>query len=324
MRVGIRQVALVACLGLAGVSTAWGQQSGGVAVSPKTQLAIGVAPFEDVGAPGTDAPDVAALLADRLATKGVERIVGPANLGAQPLAEPSAEQVVEWATRSDLGAVVVGRTTRLGRSLSIDARVRSGTDGRVVATYVEEAVRAMDLGAAVERLSDQVLEGAGQAVGGGASGRGGSSAGNRGAGSGPSAFSKDAPISIKANELEAFEEQGRKRFVFTGKVRAVQDDMKLNSDRLEAFYPRNSSQPERLVATGHVQMDQAGKRARCQRATYYRADEKVVCTGDAVLYDGEDEVHGREITFHLDSEVLHVTGDAFVRIQSNEEGEGAQ
>jgi lipopolysaccharide export system protein LptA len=287
-------------------------------VPPRTQLAIGIAPFERVASPGAAVPDVAALLADRLATKGVERVVGPTGLAAHATAEPSADEVRAWAAQAAVSSLVVGRTTRLGRSLSVDVRVRSARDGAVVGTYVEEVAQPADLGGALERLSSRVLEGAEAALAepGAAEGRAGARGGSR------AAVRSDAPIQISAAQLEAFEEQGRKRLVFTGSVRASQGDLTLGADRLEAFYPPDSSQPDRLVAVGDVEVVQGDRSAHCDSATYRRAEDVVVCSGeDAVLTQGDDRVQGREIVFQLDSEVLTVKGGARVRIQPEKHAE---
>ncbi len=80
------------------------------------RVALGVAEFERVPPASPDVPDVGALLADRLSTLGVERVVGPARLGASSSAEPTDDEVRGVAARSKLGGVVVGRTTRTGTS----------------------------------------------------------------------------------------------------------------------------------------------------------------------------------------------------------------
>jgi lipopolysaccharide transport protein LptA len=97
-------------------------------------------------------------------------------------------------------------------------------------------------------------------------------------------------------------------------VRATQDDLRLQSDRLEAFYPKGQSQPEQMVATGSVVIRQTGKRALCKKATYLRTAQKLVCVGNAQLDEKCDRVRGKEIVFHLDTEVLEVIGAADVRI----------
>ena len=86
---------------------------------------IGVAPFEGVAPPGAGVPDLATLLADRLGTRGVGRIVGPARLGAGSDSEPQDAEVKSWATQADVDAIVVGRTTRIGEQLSVDMQLRS-------------------------------------------------------------------------------------------------------------------------------------------------------------------------------------------------------
>ena len=134
-------------------------------------------------------------------------------------------------------------------------------------------------------------------------------------------FSEDTPISIKSDELEATEKAGRRKFVFTGNVRAEQADLIVDSDRLEAFYPKGGSQPDRLVATGHVVLVQAGKTARCEKAVYYRVEDKLVCTGNYAELDQEcDTVRGETITFFLDTEVLKVNGAADVRLRPDVPG----
>lgn len=314
---GIGSVVLAASL-----SRAAGESSE-ASVSPREEVAIGVAPFERAGAPGASVPDVATLLAERLATKGVERVVGPAKLGARAAAEPSPAEIQAWASQHQLGAVVVGRATRLGSSLSLDLRVRSGRDGRVVATYIEELAQPGELGASVERLAVRVLQGAELAAARTSSAERGDTGRRPDAdGGGESPFQSDAPIKISSAQLEAFEKDGGRRLVFTDDVRASQGDLSLRSQRLEAFYPPNQSQPDRLVASGGVVVAQENKTARCDSATYYRDRQVVVCKGEnATLTQDDDQVQGKEITFHLDTKVLTVKGNAHVRIQPQRRAE---
>jgi lipopolysaccharide export system protein LptA len=97
--------------------------------------------------------------------------------------------------------------------------------------------------------------------------------------------------------------------------------MLIRSERLEAFYPPNGSQPERIVAIGSVSMKQAGRLARCAQATFYRKDDRIVCIGDvAEVEQGCDIVRGREIVFHTASQLLKVKGSADVRINPDADG----
>jgi len=290
-------------------------------------LRIGIAPFERVGAAGVRVPDIASSLAQLLSTKGIERVVGPEMLGGTAVANPLADDIVARAKQAGVDLVVVGRTTRLGESLSVDTQLRSAATGAPVATpVVVEASGPNDLGRAIDELATLLLEKSRENLGAAAT-----SASRGSPGRAPQSdlaegqaeddgaeeetpFDSDAPISIKSDTLEAFERGGERQFVFQGNVRAIQDDLHLTSDRMEVFYPPGQSQPERMVATGHVVIKQTGKRALCKKATYYRTEQKLVCVGNAQLDEECDRVRGEEIVFHLDTEVLEVIGAADVRI----------
>jgi lipopolysaccharide transport protein LptA len=330
--------ALVFCtVGWAGSLRAQPSSSGPVA--PKTALSIAVAPFERVGEVDSDVPDVAMMLARRLSTLGVERVVSPRELGVPPIGDPDAETAAEWAKRSDVQTVVVGRTTALGSKLSVDARLRSGASGSPLGRrFFVEVSRPRDLAIAVEELAGQVLAQAGEAelpatpVAGAAPApaesdaapAGAAPAGEAPAGGPPAVaaaappragFRKDAPISIHSDMLDVFDKGGAKRFVFTGGVTALQAGLEIRCQRLEAHYPPGRSQPARIVATGSVKMKQEGRVAICEEAIFYRDDDRIVCIGNvAEVEQGCDLVRGREITFHTATEELKVKGAADVRI----------
>lgn len=302
--------------------------------------AVGVAPFERVAPEGRAVPDVAERLAARLGTSGLPRVVGPASLGAEASAEPAPEAAQGWAAEGGVDALVVGRTTRIGDALSVDARLLSGTSGEALGTpLLEEVSGPDDLGRAVDALAEKLvarLESAkgslppvaarresgaqsGEAAPEASAEQGRAEASATTEEALGSAFSGDQPISIQSEELEAFQGSGERRFVFTGDVRAEQGELTLRSDRLEAFYPGGGgSRPERLVARGNVEMEEGGRRALCDRAVFHREDKRVVCSGNARLDQGCDRVRGEEIVFHLDTEVMQVQGAADVRIHPEE------
>jgi lipopolysaccharide transport protein LptA len=274
-----------------------------------------------VAPPGASVPEVASLLADRLATKGVQQVVGPSSLGARAVSDPAPDEVVEWASPHNLTSVVVGRATRIGAALSVDVQVRSGDDGGVLGTYVEEVAQPAQLGAALDRLADHVLESQGRAPTGASASRAASGDEQTGEksqdeGDEASMLRGDQPIQISSAQLEAFDQEDGKRLIFTDDVQASQGDLSLHSQRLEAFYPPDSSQPDRLVASGRVLVQQENRTAHCDKATYLRADQVLVCEGEnATLTQDEDRVQGKEITFHLDTKVLTVKGGARVNIR---------
>jgi len=318
--------------------------SRGQAVSPKTNVSIGVAPFERVGDVAAEVPDVSLLLARRLSTLGVSRVASPGDLGGSAVADPDAKTAAALASRGGVAALVVGRTTALGGKLSIDARLRNGRTGEPVGRrFFVEVPKPRDLSAAVDQLADQVLAQAralpvGEtavaaapppvraAVGAPAAPPAPAAPKPTVAAEAPAdeepapratdgAKPSDAPITIKSDVLDVFEEGGKRRFVFAGNVRANQADLKIRSARLEAFYAANASEPERIVASGDVTMSQAGRTARCTQATFYRKADRIVCIGDvAEVEQGCDVVRGKEIEFFTASQKLKVHGAADVRI----------
>ena len=124
----------------------------------------------------------------------------------------------------------------------------------------------------------------------------------------------DQPISIRADELEAVSTGGARRLIFTANVRVEQADIRIESDLLEAFYPKGEKQPDRLVATGNVRLTQKDVEARCDHATYERIAQLLLCEGNAELRDGENRVAGSTIEFDLEREIVKVKGGASVLI----------
>jgi lipopolysaccharide transport protein LptA len=314
----------------------------GAAAQPSTKpgVSIGVAPFERVGDVAADVPDVSLLLARRLSTLGVSRVASPTELGGKGVSDPDATTAAALASRGGVAALVVGKTTSLGGKLSIDARLRDGRTGEPVGRrFFVEVPKPRDLPVAVEQLADQVLAQA-RALPGSETAvaappplraavpaatapaqpkppaetpapQADTGDGARAKGTSP----EDAPITIKSDVLDVFEEGGKRRFVFVGNVRANQADLKIRSERLEAFYAANASEPERIVASGSVTMSQAGRTARCNQATFFRRADRIVCVGDvAEVEQGCDIVRGKEIEFFTASQKLKVHGAADVRI----------
>ncbi len=122
------------------------------------------------------------------------------------------------------------------------------------------------------------------------------------------------PLSIHSDELEYVQGKGSRRLLFRNNVSVEQDGMTISSARLEAFYPPNGSQPDRLVAEGDVQLAKGERRARCARAVYERAREVLTCEGGAELQQGESRLSGDVIEIDLGADRLRVRGDAAVTL----------
>jgi lipopolysaccharide transport protein LptA len=291
-------------------------------------MAIAVAAFEGAAPAGSEVPDVGSLLADRLATKGVGQVVGPQALGVEAKTQPSADDVKAWSSKAGVEAIVVGRTTRNGPELAIEAYLRSGQTGQVVGTYTAQVPQPGALPETIDKLSDEVIAGWRKArppappVSAKGEKPGSASVPGK-AGDAKSGFQSTAPISIKSDELEAIQKGKERFFLFTGHVFVQQDNVTLHSDRLEAYYPEGSSQPERLVATGHVLIEQEGKTAICDQATYLNTAQRIFCRGSAELRQGQDTARGKEIELQLDTERMFIRGDALVVLKPKEKENGS-
>jgi lipopolysaccharide transport protein LptA len=229
-----------------------------------------------------------------------------------------------WASAAKVDGIVVGRTTRIGDQLSIDVRLRSGTTGALVKTLVQRITDPSSLDTGVDTLAENVLAAAdgltdppGTPAKAGAAART-SPTGKRKSPFGFNGWDSDRPMSIESQSLDAVRDGGKRRMVFQGNVNVVQGNLSIKCDRLDAFYPAEANQPDRLTCTGNVRLKQGDQRARCNEAHYDRANNRLTCKGDAVLIDGDNELHGSYIDIDLTTETMHVKGGARVIIQSEE------
>ena len=70
---------------IVGLAPAWAERS------------VGVAAFERIAARGQVVPDVASRLAQRLGTRGLDKVVGPVEFGVPPAANPAPHDISGWA-----------------------------------------------------------------------------------------------------------------------------------------------------------------------------------------------------------------------------------
>ena len=107
--------------------------------------------------------------------------------------------------------------------------------------------------------------------------------------------------------------------IFTNNVKATRGDMVLTSTRLDAFYPKGSSRPDKIVATGNVKMDRDAGQARCQKMTYLQADGRIHCEGNAELVREGDRAKGDKIEWDLETDTIFIKGNADVLLIDEEE-----
>jgi lipopolysaccharide transport protein LptA len=314
--------------------------------SAATEDRIAVASFADAGRV-SDASQVltrreraafvANALAERLALRHVQRLIGPGDFVAKPSLDPRAEDVRKWAYNAAVDAILVGRvtsTTRAGRVgvSRIEVALRSGHSGGELSRYDIAVAGRGELDAAIDELATLIwrdlghpddaipVVGAGPADSG-EPGRAEKESPSPTSGHGLEAplafagFESRAPIEIKADEAEIIAHEDGRELVFRHNVRVRQDNVTLRSDRLEASYGKGESEPRRLVANGRVKIEQGDRRAACDQATYVRDESRLTCRGNAELIQGCDVVRGEAIEFDLDGDQARVQGAASIVIR---------
>lgn len=133
-----------------------------------------------------------------------------------------------------------------------------------------------------------------------------------GAGGKSSASPAPVPVTIRADDLEYFDE-GRKAS-YRGNVQLETENTTLRADRLDVYFSSKSaagaSEVERAVAEGHVTVVQPARRATGERAEYFAAPGKILVTGGPpTLYDAEKGfTTGRQLTFFLRDDTIFLDG----------------
>ncbi len=121
----------------------------------------------------------------------------------------------------------------------------------------------------------------------------------------------DEPIEITADALEVFRVENKA--IFTGKVEAVQSDMRLHSDVMTVFYKKNkeSSQTEdttgvnsaieRIKAKGNVFLSTPEETAQGKFGDYDLEKKIVKLNDNVVLTKGKNVVKGDFFIYNLDT-----------------------
>jgi lipopolysaccharide transport protein LptA len=125
------------------------------------------------------------------------------------------------------------------------------------------------------------------------------------------------PLAIRADTLEASNPGSTERRIrFGGGVALGQGDIELHARSLEAIYPPNATQPDRLIATDDVKLRDGEREATCARAEYRLADRHLSCEGGAVLRDGDDRLEGERIAFDFGAQKVDAVGRTRLSVQS--------
>jgi lipopolysaccharide export system protein LptA len=122
------------------------------------------------------------------------------------------------------------------------------------------------------------------------------------------------PIQIKSNMLTT--DSDKRTATFTGKVVARQADVTIYCDRMIIYYSEQGKQQEvdKIEGFGNVRILQADKIGVGGHGTYLSKEGKIILDDHPKVYQGEDEVSGKVITYFLDTERSEVTSDPDSRV----------
>jgi lipopolysaccharide export system protein LptA len=276
-------------------------------------------------------------LIEKLRARDGVRVVPPDAMPKTLAVDSGARQIRQVAFERELDGVVFGRLTAAGMGhadlagRTIGIVVRSGHSGGVVSEHQAGLPAANEIGETADKLAASIVNDLGwtEPTPLGVAAESARTDPSDDVGRARDAIfglgdsSARAPIAIESEELEFFTlEDGSRKLLFRQDVRVVQGEVTLLADELEAFYPPQESQPERLVARGNVRVIQGDRSARCEEVLYQRSRQTLTCSGHAELSYGCDVVRGRSIVFDLASDRAKVVGAASVVIQPK--GESGQ
>lgn len=122
-------------------------------------------------------------------------------------------------------------------------------------------------------------------------------------------LAQEAPIEITSDMLEVERDSGVA--IFSGSVRASQQNFQLDADRLKVFYaedPDGATEIKRLEASGEVFINNVqGQSARAQWAVF-DVEQNLVTLGDTVhLLQGGNIVEGGETVMNLSTGQAQMT-----------------
>ncbi len=312
-------VGLIAAVAFSGPAGA--QEAARTATETGANVAVARFAGDDLGS--GDLPAVSTMLAAYLAGAPV-RVTEPELAGEAP--DGGDALLATWAQGLGADVFLTGQVLRFGEKLSIHTRLRSAQDGSVLETFVEEVPRDETRLEGIGALGNRILGGVERSLGISLSPEEEGAEEAAGADT-PSTLrvGGDDPIEIQSEEIEVIpQDGGGRRIVFTTDVDALQGAMRLRTDRLEAIYPAEAEGPARYVATGNVRMDEDrggpkdDRQMLCDRAVFYQQEDRLVCTGNAILREGSDRVRGKEIEILFARDVVKVRGGAFLNLGAAE------
>ena len=92
--------------------------------------------------------------------------------------------------------------------------------------------------------------------------------------------------------------------------------MTLQADTMTILFVEKENDVKEIIANGSVTIDLDKKRATCETAHFYTADNKIILTGNPLLKEGKNVIEGEKIIFFLNEERSIVEGKKNSRVKT--------
>jgi lipopolysaccharide export system protein LptA len=122
------------------------------------------------------------------------------------------------------------------------------------------------------------------------------------------------PIQIKSNELVT--DSTARTATFIGKVVARQGDVTIYCDRLVISHSEKAKEVDKVEAFGNVRIVQGNRIGQSAHALYENVTGKITLDGNPKVFQGDDVVTGKIITYFVNEQKSIVTGSPDARVEA--------
>jgi lipopolysaccharide export system protein LptA len=131
----------------------------------------------------------------------------------------------------------------------------------------------------------------------------------------PGEDERSRPVTVDADQMESLQKEGL--VIFTGNVVARHDNSVQYADRTEVYLDPRGERIVRTVSVGNVKIVTRDCRVgTANRAEYHDADQRVVLSGNARVWQDDNMVTGDRITIYLAEERSLVQGGKTERVKA--------
>ena len=128
--------------------------------------------------------------------------------------------------------------------------------------------------------------------------------------------SKENEMNILSNKLEINTDQ--RTSIFTGNVHAIDNTIKLWSDKMVITLKSDKDEIKEILASGNVKIIKLNEKREIygDTAKYFLEDEIIVVTGNVLVKDIDSQVKGSKLTVELKNSSSIILGSDSNRVEA--------